>query len=304
MQQLKSYFSPAPPAAKGTTTPSPSHPKPMAPSARWSTTSTTAAAANPSAAILRDMRADVTAAHLYAEQMKRSLASPTCPTEGVVLKKSRGVFVCAPASLEASSLHDQIALLNVGVAITVNTPLVRSVLAVVVRSAAESVPLPNGQNLQVLARMGDLARCQKHHFAAFVLDAGLLVVWDDDPRHVLVRAGEVSEAIMRMVWGEEEEEADEKGDGEGEGDLEEGGGERRAFCLLSSWAVMGTMVLALSALGTGYRALALQSATDGEYSRLALAVTSPLALFVGLVSVQTSWLCFGLADFCSSSSSR
>ena len=47
------------------------------------------------------------------------------------------------------------------------------------------VPLKGGLRLQVLPDISYLPRCQKHQFAAFIADRGLLIVWDDEPRHLL-----------------------------------------------------------------------------------------------------------------------
>ena len=40
------------------------------------------------------------------------------------------------------------------------------------------VPLNNGLQLQVLRNIGDLSACKKHHYAAFIKDVGMLVVWE------------------------------------------------------------------------------------------------------------------------------
>lgn len=47
------------------------------------------------------------------------------------------------------------------------------------------VPLNNGLQLQVLPNIVGLFRCKKHHYAAFIKDIGMLVVWEvmlDNPR--------------------------------------------------------------------------------------------------------------------------
>jgi len=57
---------------------------------------------------------------------------------------------------------------------TVITPVIR-------RFAGRSVvALSNGQQIQVLPDISYLSRCQKYQSAAFISDAGMLVVWDDE----------------------------------------------------------------------------------------------------------------------------
>ena len=40
------------------------------------------------------------------------------------------------------------------------------------------VPFSNGVQLHVLPNIAMLSKCKKHHYAAFVKDTGMLVVWD------------------------------------------------------------------------------------------------------------------------------
>lgn len=49
------------------------------------------------------------------------------------------------------------------------------------------VPIRGDPRLQVLPYMSYPPRCQKHQFAAVIADRGSLVVWDDEPRHSLLK---------------------------------------------------------------------------------------------------------------------
>lgn len=40
------------------------------------------------------------------------------------------------------------------------------------------VPFNNGLQLQVLPNIAGLCRCKKHHYAAFIKDVGMLIVWE------------------------------------------------------------------------------------------------------------------------------
>ncbi|KAJ9651380.1 hypothetical protein H2201_009278, partial [Coniosporium apollinis] len=58
--------------------------------------------------------------------------------------------------------------------------------------------------------------CQKHQFAAFIADRGILIVWDDEPKKLIGRVERLEQALVTMIWGngdaypEEKEEKQEK----------------------------------------------------------------------------------------------
>jgi membrane glycosyltransferase len=146
--------------------------------------------------------------------------------------------------------------------------------------------------------MSELPRCQKHHFAAFIQDLQILVVWDDEPKKVLARADALERQLMKMIWGSGEEE-----DGEAEGEMGEKGQAEidvtpvdleaaadapdRRVKLTSALTVAITLALSFATIGIGYRSLAFEIATDATYVRLALIVVSPLQLWVGYFFFQT-----------------
>ncbi|KAI0439105.1 glycosyl transferase family group 2-domain-containing protein [Xylaria telfairii] len=247
---------------------------------------------------LIDVKADVMCSWLYQQQLERQYATGILPGEGVVLKKGRNNYACCPPQLQEMkySLYDMAMELNVRCAMTVNTRVINVILASR-RSTYEYIPLPDGLRLQVLPSMRELPRCQKHHFAAFIQDLQIMVVWDDEPKKVLARAEALERQLMRMIWGTGNEEDDE---GEGEKgekgpvvdvapvDLEAAADSPdRRIKLTSALTVALTVALAIATLGIGYRALAYEVATDGSYVRLALLVVSPLQLWVGYFFFQT-----------------
>lgn len=172
---------------------------------------------------------------------------------------------------------------------TVNTPWVQSIVSTIRARDfyIDSIPLQGGLNLQVLQRMTDLPRCQKHHFAAFVVEPPLLVVWDDDPNKIIKRIERLEADIVSLVWKTEMEDDDEEPPNDTKeyyGDEEEGETmEVRPVRLTRATMVGLSLALALVCLGLGWRSLALEIMLDGYYLRLLLLLASPIQLFVSLV---------------------
>ncbi|KAI1751675.1 glycosyl transferase family group 2-domain-containing protein [Xylaria castorea] len=247
---------------------------------------------------LVDVKADVMCSWLYQQQLERQYATGILPGEGVVLKKGRNNYACCPPQLQEMkySLYDMAMELNVKCAMTINTRVINVILASR-RTNYEYIPLPDGLRLQVLPSMSELPRCQKHHFAAFIQDLQIMVVWDDEPKKVLARAEALERQLMKMIWGTGDEEEDEAEGEKGERgpvvdvtpvDLEAAADTPdRRVKLTSALTVALTVALAIATLGIGYRALAYEVATDGSYVRLALIVVSPLQLWVGYFFFQT-----------------
>jgi uncharacterized protein (DUF2267 family) len=153
------------------------------------------------------------------------------------------------------------------------------------------IPLPDGLRLQVIPTLNDLARCQKHHFAAFIRDLSILVVWDDDPKKMIDRTEKLLQSFVISIWKSgEEDEDDEDGGGKKEAvmevtdlDIENGGIEKRETQLLSPLMVSLALALLITCLGLGARKLAIEVSVDGSYVRLALLVVTPVTFVVGMV---------------------
>ncbi|KAK6210383.1 glycosyltransferase family 2 protein [Colletotrichum tabaci] len=321
MKAFKSYFTPAqapgqaaneaskPNALQPTTTVSRMQPsEKSAPyrshsvrtSARQSTVSLalTAGMRDKHASSIHDLRADVTVHSLYQDQLRKMYASAWNLGEGCVLKKGRNDYVCAPPQLSTipNGFFDMVSQLNVSCAMTVNTPVIQSIIHGILNTgeAMTSIPLSGGLQLQVLPRMTDLPRCQKHHFAAFILDPPLLTVWDDDANKLHDRAENLQQMIIAHIWRSDpidEEESEEKNEKQAGVNVEELspsaieealGAEARPTRVISSALVALAISLSMTCLGLGYRSLALQTAVDGSYTRLALLAVSPITLFISL----------------------
>ncbi|CAJ2503294.1 Uu.00g106880.m01.CDS01 [Anthostomella pinea] len=250
---------------------------------------------------LLDVKADVMANWLYQQQLERQYATGILPGEGVVVKKGKNSYTCCPPQLRdvPYSLYEMAMELNVRCALTVNTRVINVVLASR-RTTRDYIPLANGLRLQVLPSMRELPTCQKHHFAAFIQDLQIMVVWDDEPKAALARADIIEQMLMKTIWGtgdgdEDDEEQAEKGEksqgvevGVSPVDLEAAlQAEERRVKLTSPITVSLTFALAISCLGLGFRALAYEVATDQQYARIALAAFSPIQLWVGFFFFQT-----------------
>ena len=178
---------------------------------------------------------------------------------------------------------------------TVNTPVVRAILGTLRSVEVDYVPLSDGLRVQILDRMEELPKGQLHHFAAFLQEENILIVWDDDPETLLRRAQSLERRFMEMIWGtgdERDNDDDEKKSPEIDlseidpSQLEGGILEEKRPIRLENACVVGlTLALAITCLGLGWRNLAMELRVDGSYIRLALLVVGPVQLFCSLVSI-------------------
>jgi len=176
---------------------------------------------------------------------------------------------------------------------TVNTKVIKLFL---MNTHTHFVPLSNGLRLQVLPDISYLPRCQKHQFAAFIADRQQLVVWDDSPRHLLARVAKIEAELMEMIWQGEGEGDEKKGaavgvtelSSETASDVERAdSGEQRPICLWNPIHVALTLALTMSAIGLGWRNIAIEIFVDGGYARLAFIFVVPLQMWAGLFFFQS-----------------
>ncbi|KAK2068327.1 hypothetical protein P8C59_002969 [Phyllachora maydis] len=140
---------------------------------------------------------------LYEQQVRKQYASCHNPFEGVVLKKTRGNYTCCPPHMAAlpASLFTAVCQMNVRCAMTVNTPAIHALLISLTRETnLDHVPLPNGLQVQILPSIAHLPRSKLHHFAAFIQDVRMLVVWDDEPEKLLARAQRLEALFIDIIW--------------------------------------------------------------------------------------------------------
>ena len=166
------------------------------------------------------------------------------------------------------------------------------------------VPLNNGLQLQVLPNIGSLARCKKHHYAAFIKDVGMLVCWEDDPSDIIHRVEKIESHLVEMLWTLEDSKQDieevigekkgvyggfgdptnieEKEVSPDDGSDAEAASERpRPTMLYQSFLVGVAAILVVFTLGIGWRRLAIEVRIDNNYTRLALLACTPFQMWIG-----------------------
>ncbi|KAL9094552.1 MAG: hypothetical protein Q9165_003111 [Trypethelium subeluteriae] len=240
---------------------------------------------------MTDIRCNVVVAHLYQQQLER-LWTSGADDEGVVLKKGRGQYTACPSELTQveGGFFDAISALNVRCALTVSTRVIKLFLH---HNTQSYVPLREGLRLQVLPDISWLPRCQKHQFAAFIADRGVLVVWDDEPRHILERTKNIEQQLMDMIWANEEDEKaatkppsvmiNEVGDE----DSEQGySTEKRRVVLWQPLLTGFTLFLVATAMGSGFRQLAVETFVDHTFIRIALIIVCPVQIWLAFFFFQ------------------
>lgn len=169
---------------------------------------------------------------------------------------------------------------------TVNSRVVKAFLDM--SPDAIDVPLLNGLRIQILPTVEFLPRARKHQFAAFIAADGLLVVWDDDPMHLVDRAKSIQNELMELVWktnNDEEDQGEKNGGGvrAGEVQIDEESGqikpEERPIHLQNTILVSMTLVIITVSLGAAWRQLAIEVKVDNDYVRLALVALAPVQIF-------------------------
>ena len=196
-------------------------------------------------------------------------------------------------------------------AVTVNSRVLQTVLQW--SPNAVDIPLTNGLRVQVVPEIEDLPRARKYQFAAVVASLGLLVVWDDDPTQVMERAKHSEGELMDLVWRADESDSEQPPplsekvgavvevvtaevvptDSELGLPLEQ----FRPTHLQNSVLVAFTLILVITMLGAGFRAVAAEVLVDHNYLRLAFVALVPVQIFFTLffsqVIVGCVAQCFG-----------
>ncbi|KAF2707819.1 hypothetical protein K504DRAFT_435857 [Pleomassaria siparia CBS 279.74] len=230
---------------------------------------------NASPAQIQDIKCEVMVNWLHSKQEERIWTTGE-PGEGVVLKKSKGTYVCCPIDLQHddSQLYQMVAALNVRAAMTVNTRVIKLLLA---RTDLSYVQIDPGLRLQVIPNIEALPYCQKYQSAAFVASTQLLIVWEDDPKRLLEHAGYIQDTLMKMIWeGDPTLGMEDKTDPDVNvlpiDDAEEADlapDKERRVILIQAVLTAATIVLVMAAMGSGWRNVAIELVVDGNWIRLA-----------------------------------
>ncbi|UNI13811.1 hypothetical protein JDV02_000516 [Purpureocillium takamizusanense] len=245
-----------------------------------------------SSMFLDDIKHEVMVNYLYQQQCSQLWVSDgSGEIEGVLLRKSRGHYMACPPQLGNSPFAMACSAMNVQCSMTVNSRVIKTFLQW--SPDAVDVPLMNGLRVQILPTIDDLPRARKHQFAAFVASEGLLIVWDDDPLHLVQRAKAIESELMELVWkaGNIDEEEDEKrGGAVAEAEIDEESGEikpeKRPIHLQNTVLVSITLILVTVSLGAAWRQLAIEVSVDGDYTRLGLVALAPIQIFFTLFFAQ------------------
>ena len=175
---------------------------------------------------------------------------------------------------------------------TINTNFIKLLLE---KNNKPYVPLLNGLRLQVVTVFSQLPKCQKHQSAAFIASAGILVVWDDEPQHLLARAAKVLKELMETVWQTPSEAYSVENKGS---DAESTNSGNPPSCMIRAAPVQDarrvnllqpiltafTMFIAFGAIGSGWRNVIIDIMIDFSYLRLMFIITVPAHLWLGLVN--------------------
>ncbi|KAH7115918.1 glycosyl transferase family group 2-domain-containing protein [Dendryphion nanum] len=231
------------------------------------------------------MKCEVMVNWLRSKQEERMWTDDDNSGQGVVIKQAKGVYVCCPNSLryDNTRFYETITRLNVKAAMTVSTRVIKFVLSM---EPHPYVTINNGLRLQVVSDMSDLLQCQKHQSGAFVRSEQLLVVWEDDPRRLVYRAAYMETQLMESMWdkhpvfhglpkerldwsaGERKQGAIVNIESVRDQDLEGQAEEPRPIVLIQPFLTGCTLILALAAIGSGWRSIAIEIVIDKNWLRM------------------------------------
>lgn len=180
---------------------------------------------------------------------------------------------------------------------TVNTDVIQSFLQT---SQLPYVPYLDSLRIQVLPDITYLSDCKKHHFAAFIRDLGLLVVWHNDPEQIISRAEQIEQHLVSLLWKDENivvrgappsktpsinlvEKVDTGSEEEGRRYDDK----PRKTLLYQSILMSFVAILVVLTIGLGWRKVAIEVKTDHSYLRLILAIVIFPQIWLGWFFFQT-----------------
>ncbi|KIW10772.1 hypothetical protein PV08_10071 [Exophiala spinifera] len=233
------------------------------------------------------------------QRQKEKLWSNNDTEEGVVLKRAKNDFICQPSELlfARNGLFEQISCLNVKVAMTVRTDVVQSFLQI---SQLPYIPYLDGLRIQVLPNMNLLSNCKKHHFAAFIRDPALLVVWHDDPEQIISRAEQIEQHLVSLLWKDDNTifkgaspnrtpsiNVAENVDASSEEEGRRYDDKPRRTLLYQSILMCFVGILVVLTIGLGWRKVVVEVKIDHSYLRLVLAIVILPQIWLGWFFFQT-----------------
>jgi hypothetical protein len=160
---------------------------------------------------------------------------------------------------------------------------------------AIDIPLLNGLRVQILPDIEDLYHARRHQYAAFIASNSLLVVWDDDPLHLLPRARAIESELVRFVWDNVDNVNNEKeptSTSVSEVDEEAGlmGAKERPIMFYNSFLVACSVCLLTVLIGLGYQNIASEVLQLQRWTSLVFLVMTPINFFLTLVRLQLPFI--------------
>jgi cellulose synthase/poly-beta-1,6-N-acetylglucosamine synthase-like glycosyltransferase len=241
--------------------------------------------------------------------------------EGVLIRKGQGDYVTEPTTANKDLLQ-AVKRINPGVALTMSTDGTSAIFDVLEPFETELM-FQNGSQIQIFESMAEVATSstiRNFQYAALLRQERLLLVWHDDLGAILSQAMEIESRILALVWGTSKNPfsgfdsaiqssanstlggstvdfaIDSKKDDvevnaeEVDGDLEKAEGPKESLArpLIFTSAIfvgLAMVLITILVVGLGNRAIILQTMTDGFYPRVALVLTEPLWVALGLFFV-------------------
>ena len=149
------------------------------------------------------------------------------------------------------------------------------------------IPLLNGLRVQIIPGIEDLHRARRHQYAAFIASNSLLVVWDDDPLHLLPRAREIEAELVKFAWGNVDNAATEKEATASISDVDEEAGliadKERPIMYYNSFLVACSVCLLTVLIGLGYQDITSEILQIQRRTSLCFLVMTPINAFLTLV---------------------
>ncbi|KAF2814134.1 uncharacterized protein BDZ99DRAFT_516746 [Mytilinidion resinicola] len=122
---------------------------------------------------------------------------------GVLLRKSRGCYICEPERIN-SNLLAAVRSLNVEVAFTMSTETTRVIFSTL-QNRQTDIRMQNGSQLQIVESLAEIAstsrKVKKFQYGCLVRKEMIALVWYDDLQHIISHGGDFEEKLLALVWG-------------------------------------------------------------------------------------------------------
>lgn len=120
---------------------------------------------------------------------------------GVLLRQSRGNYICCPENID-EQLLSAAQRLNVGVLITLRLNMLYPIIAGMSDGQTELL-MKGGSQLQVLESLSAVSSnsVKKYQYAAILRKESLLLVWQDEINNILTHAQKMEDKLLNYVWG-------------------------------------------------------------------------------------------------------